>query len=119
MKSARFYIILSFSVISAGLLLVSHPFAGAAFAADLALTFFLLRRKSMISFSLSLVPALMMAMACLGRSAVWAFVSATLTVLLFAIYKGRLPETRQTTDMWMGTLILTVLVCVSPFVLFG
>jgi len=98
---------------------ISSVAGGAVFLADLAVTFLLLRRKSLISFSLSLIPAIMMFMVCLGYSPLWGYVSGALSIALVLIYRGRLPETRQTTDLWMGTLVLTVLTCVTPFIVLG
>jgi len=116
MRTAHKTIAVVYSVLSvAGAFLVSKT-GCLAFAADLALTFFLLKRKSLISFSLSLVPALMAFLGFAGCPRWWVAVSVAVTISLTLIYKGRLPETRQTTDLWVGTLILTVLTCVAPFI---
>jgi len=105
-------------LVLAGAVCVSGWWAS-AFLADLFLTFLLLKRKSLISYSFSLIPAIMVWMVCLGRSPLWGYVSAALTIALVLIYRGRLPETRQTTDLWMGTLLLTAISCVTPFIVAG
>jgi len=102
----------------AGAVCVSGWWAS-AFLADLLLTFLLLKRKSLISYSFSLIPAVMAWMVCLGRSPLWGYVSVALTIALVLIYRGRLPETRPTTDLWMGTLLLTAISCVTPFIVAG
>lgn len=103
---------------TAGACLVSG-WGGIVFLADLSLTFFLLRRRSLISFSFSLIPAIMMWMVLLQYPPVWGCVSGVLTIALVLIYKGRLPETRQTTDLWVGALLLTAVTCVAPFIALG
>ena len=83
---------------------------------DLALTFQVLRRKSLISFSLSLIPPILLWLFFLGGNCLWIALSVAVSAALFFIYRGRLPETRGTTDAWMGSLVLTILCCLTPFI---
>jgi len=119
MSPARKIIAIVYTALAVAGAYMSSALGGTVFLIDLAVTFALLGRKSLISFSLCLIPAFLMLMLCLGFSPLWGYVSGALSIALVLIYKGRLPETRQTTDLWMGTLILTVLTCVAPFIVLG
>lgn len=83
---------------------------------DLAATFLVLKRKSLISFSLSLLPAIMMWTYLLSRHLVFLVVSLLLSLALYIVYSGRLPETRKTTDGWIGMLIITCISTLAPFI---
>lgn len=84
---------------------------------DLAATFVVLQRKSLISFALSVVPAVMMWTYLCSKHIVFLIVSLVISVALFFIYKGRLPDTRRTTDGWVGMLIITCISCLTPFII--
>ncbi|MCQ2181942.1 MAG: hypothetical protein MJY89_00845 [Bacteroidales bacterium] len=112
-------IAIAYSALATAGACLTSGWGGVAFLADLCLTFFLLRRRSLISFSLSLIPSVMVWMLFLGYSPLWGYVSGALTIALVLIYKGRLPDTRQTTDLWLGTLVLTAVTCVTPFLVLG
>lgn len=83
---------------------------------DLAATFLVLKRKSLISFSLSLLPVIMMWTYLLSRHLVFLVVSLLLSLALYIVYSGRLPETRKTTDGWIGMLIITCISTLAPFI---
>lgn len=84
---------------------------------DLAATFVVLRRKSLISFSLSVVPAVLMWTYLCSRRIVFLVISLVFSAALFLVYRGRLPDTRRTTDGWVGMLIITCITCLTPFII--
>lgn len=84
---------------------------------DLAATFVVLQRKSLISFALSVVPAVLMWTYLCGKHIVFLIISLVVSAVLFFVYRGRLPDTRRTTDGWIGMLIITCITCLTPFII--
>lgn len=84
---------------------------------DIVLTRIALRRKSLISFALGVIPAILLWMFFCGFKFLWLILSLLCSVGLFFLYRGRLPDTRPTTDAWIGCLILTIILSVTPFII--
>ncbi len=84
---------------------------------DMIITRVFLSRKSLISFALCVIPAIFVWMFFCDMKYLWLILSAACSVGLRYLYSGRLPDTRPTTDTWMGSLILTVILCVTPFII--
>lgn len=84
---------------------------------DMMITRVFLSRKSLISFALCVIPAIFVWMFFCNMKYLWLILSIVCSVGLCYIYSGRLPDTRPTTDTWIGSLILTVILCITPFII--
>lgn len=84
---------------------------------DLAATFVVLQRKSLISYALSVIPAVAMWAFLCSRRILFLVISLVVSIILFLIYRGRLPDTRRTTDGWIGMLIITCISSLTPFII--
>lgn len=72
--------------------------------------FFMTRRRSLLSFSFSFLPALAMLAFLLTHSAAWLIASGVLLAVLASLYSIRpsaLPKPRFTTQKWVSGLILS------------
>lgn len=100
-----------------GRVVVRSMLVTAAVLLDMMITRVFLSRKSLISFALSIIPAIFVWMFFCDMRLLWLLLSIACSVGLYYAYSGRLPDTRPTTDAWIGSLILTVILCVTPFVI--
>jgi len=98
---------LLFLTLSAVLLKDRHTLLCFLAFTDLAVTFALMPRRTVISFSLSMLAATFLLMYLRGSSISWLVLSLALTAAsaVMRLLK-KLPDYRPTTDMWVGTLIL-------------
>ena len=84
---------------------------------DMMITRVFVSRKSLISFALCIIPAVFVWMFLCDMKFLWLILSIVCSVGICYAYSGRLPDTRPTTDTWMGSLILTIILCLTPFVI--
>lgn len=97
--------------------LVQSMLVAAAVLLDLMITRVFLSRKSLISFAFCVIPAIFLWMFICDMKLLWLILSLACSVGLYYAYRGRLPDTRPTTDTWMGTFILTIILCLTPFII--
>lgn len=97
--------------------LVQSMLVTAAVLLDMMITRVFLSRKSLISFAFCVIPAIFLWMFICDMKLLWLILSLACSVGLYYAYRGRLPDTRPTTDAWMGTFILTIILCLTPFII--
>lgn len=97
--------------------LVQSMLVTAAVLLDMMITRVFLSRKSLISFAFCVIPAIFLWMFICDMKLLWLILSLACSVGLYYAYRGRLPDTRPTTDTWMGTFILTIILCLTPFII--
>lgn len=128
MSSTRRNIAIVYSIfLVASVFLVSHKAGAGVLVAilyallvlgDMMATLFFLKRKSLISFAFCVIPAIFIWMFLCDGCWIWPVVSVVCSAAAIYVYSGRLPDTRPTTDAWIGSLILTIILCVTPFIVY-
>ena len=110
-------ICISFTVVFVALAAVILRGRGSTYAlipfAVQVITYASMPRRSMLSFSLSHLPAIAILLWLLDKGLVWLIVAAACMLALASLrFFKRLPDSRPTTDRWLGSLILAEVLAV-------
>ena len=83
-----------------------RPWLALIVAADFAVTYLLLKRRTLIACAMSLIPALQLLIAFFLDSTAWIVTSFASTVAFAVLFHTCFPGTSLRTDRWIGSLII-------------